>query len=60
MDPRWLNKRAMDYLDEYKKSQVQLAIPGTTSARTSWQPPPPSVYKLNLDALYQNFLHINE
>ena len=30
MDPRWLNKRAMDYLDEYKKSQVQLAIRGTT------------------------------
>ena len=51
MDPRWLNKRAMDYLDECKKSQVQLAIPGTASTRTSWQPPPPLVYKLNFDAV---------
>ena len=51
MDPRWLNKRALNYLDEYKKSQVQLvAIPVTTPARISWQPPPPSVYKLNFDA----------
>ncbi|KAL0007918.1 hypothetical protein SO802_009420 [Lithocarpus litseifolius] len=31
-------------------SKVQLAIPGTAPARTSWQPPPPSVYKLNFDA----------
>ena len=49
MDRRWLNNRAMDYLDEYKKSQVQLVVPGTTSNRTSWQPPPPSIYKLNFD-----------
>ncbi|XP_050248584.1 uncharacterized protein LOC126695819 [Quercus robur] len=41
----------MDYLDKYKKSQVQLAIPGMASARTSWQPPPPLVYKLNFDAV---------
>ena len=49
-DPRWLNKRAMDYLEEYKKSQIQLALLGTASARNSWQPPPPSIYKLNFDA----------
>ena len=40
MDPRWLNKRALDYLDEYKKSQVQLIdILVTAPARISWQPP---------------------
>lgn len=50
MDPRWLNKRAMDYLEKYKKSQIQLAVPGTASARNSWQPPPPLVHKLNFDA----------
>ena len=36
MDPKGLNKRALDYLDEYKKSQVQLAaIPVTAPARIS-------------------------
>ncbi|XP_065621034.1 uncharacterized protein LOC136063918 [Quercus suber] len=51
MDPRGLNKRALDYLDEYKKSQVQLAaIPVMAPARISWKPPPTSTYKLNFDA----------
>ena len=51
MDPKGLNKRALDYLDEYKKSQVQLAaIPVTAPARISWKPPPTSTYKLNFDA----------
>ena len=56
MDPRWMNKKALDYLDEYEKSQVQLAaIPVTAPARISWQPPPPSVYKLNFDvAIFSN------
>ena len=51
MDPRWLNKKALDYLDDYEKSLVQLAaIPVTAPVRISWKPPPPSVYKLNFDA----------
>ena len=56
MDPRWMNKKALDYLDEYEKSQVQLAaIPVTAPDRISWQPPPPSVYKLNFDvAIFSN------
>ncbi|XP_075669870.1 uncharacterized protein LOC142639598 [Castanea sativa] len=49
-DLRWLNKRAMDYLDEYKKSQDHLSILVTAPSRDFWQPPPPSVYKLNFDA----------
>ncbi|KAK4588082.1 hypothetical protein RGQ29_019178 [Quercus rubra] len=58
MDPRWLNKRALDYLDEYKKSQVQLIdILVTAPARISWQPPPPSIYKLNFDAAIFSYLN---
>lgn len=49
-DPRWLKKRAMSYLDEYKKSQDHLSIPITTPSRDFWQPPPSSVYKLNFDS----------
>ena len=49
-DRRWLNKRAMDFLDEYKKSQDHLSIPSTVLSRDFWQPPPLSIYKLNFDA----------
>ena len=27
VDPRWLNKRACDYLNEFQRSQEQLDIP---------------------------------
>ncbi|KAL0010846.1 hypothetical protein SO802_005954 [Lithocarpus litseifolius] len=58
MDPGWLNKRAVELLEEYQRSQDSLhadAVQGTTrqvtqNVGTSWQPPPQSVYKLNYDA----------
>ena len=43
-DPRGLNKKAMDFLDEYKKSQDHLSIPSTVLSRNFWQPPLPSIY----------------
>lgn len=48
-DPRWLNKRAAEYLKDCKKAQENLAIASTVSSRNVWQPPPPDVYKLNFD-----------
>ena len=32
-DPRWLNKRAAEYLEEYKKAQESLIITGTVPSR---------------------------
>ena len=49
-DPKWLKKRAADYLEEYRMAQEQLTLPSTTQPKNTWQPPPPSVYKLNFDA----------
>ena len=49
-DPKWLNQRAVEYLDEYRKVQEQMILPSTAAQpRQSWQPPPSSVYKLNFD-----------
>lgn len=40
-DLKWLNQRATDYLEEYRKAQDQLILPSTTSQpRNSWKPPP--------------------
>ena len=51
VDPRWLNKRACDYLNEFQQSQDQLDIPVQTDAGVStWKPPPDPVFKLNFDA----------
>ena len=49
-EPRWLNKRASEVLEEFQKTQVQLSISTPTSLRTCWQPPPASVFKVNFDA----------
>ena len=49
-DPSRLVKRAGEFFDEFKQSQVQLAV-STVSARTSrWTPPPSLSFKLNFDA----------
>ena len=49
-DPSRLVKRAGEYLEEFKMSQVQLAV-STVRARSSrWIPPPCLSYKLNFDA----------
>lgn len=42
-------KRARDYLDEYKETQTQLAVPTNTVRVTSWSPPSNPRYKLNFD-----------
>ena len=50
-DPTSLNKRAEEYLEEYKRSQTQLTVSPTLQLSSEvWQPPPPSAYKLNFDA----------
>ena len=49
-DPKWLNKRASDYLRDYQQAQRQLVIDATRTGRTIWQPPPQSCFKLNFDA----------
>ena len=50
-DPNCLNKRAANFLEEYRCTQVQLAAgPVVQSSRDVWKPPPQSVFKLNLDA----------
>ena len=51
-DPRWLNKRAVELLDEYKKAQARMVISNTTPrCRSYWQPPMQDVYKLNFNAV---------
>ena len=39
-DPRWLNRRAADYLEEYKKAQEHLVVLDTTPSGQQWKPPP--------------------
>ena len=50
-DPGWLNNRVRELLEEFRTA---LALMGPTygrqSTRDTWQPPPPSVFKLNFDA----------
>ncbi|XP_030924761.1 uncharacterized protein LOC115951750 [Quercus lobata] len=49
-DPNWLNKRAVEFLQEFQQAQDKLDIPATQPSVTVWQPPPTSVFKLNFDA----------
>ena len=49
-DPRWLNKRAMEYLEDYHQAQGQLQRSEINSGSEVWNPPPEPVYKLNFDA----------
>ena len=48
--PSGLTKRATDYIDEFKDSQVHLAIPVSVGAVQRWSTPSGSVYKVNFDA----------
>ena len=48
--PSGLTKRATDYIDEFKDSQVHLAIPVSVGAVQRWRPPSGSVFKVNFDA----------
>ena len=49
-DPCWLNRRAADYLEEYRKAQEQLVGSSTTPSEQHWKPPPQNMFKLNFDA----------
>ncbi|KAL0007369.1 hypothetical protein SO802_008871 [Lithocarpus litseifolius] len=50
-DPSSLNKRAVEYVDEYKQAQCHLSVrPGQQQSVDVWQPPSHSEYKLNFDA----------
>ncbi|KAL0009321.1 hypothetical protein SO802_010823 [Lithocarpus litseifolius] len=49
--PTNLNKRAEEFLEEFKHSQVSLdSSPREQLIGDSWQPPPAMEYKLNFDA----------
>ena len=49
-DPCWLNRRAADYLYEYRKAQEQLVGSSTTPSEQHWKPRPQNMFKLNFDA----------
>ena len=49
-DPRWLNKRAWDYLNEFQQSQDQLNPQLQRLTTNTWVAPTDLVYKLNFDA----------
>ena len=49
-DPKWLNKRAKEFLDEFHQAQGQLRIPVSPPGDSVWHPPLDSSFKLNFDA----------
>ncbi|KAK9988632.1 hypothetical protein SO802_028871 [Lithocarpus litseifolius] len=50
-DPSWLNNRAIEFLEEFWTASLLLGLAhGGQSFRDTWQPPPPSLFKLNFDA----------
>ncbi|KAL0014186.1 hypothetical protein SO802_001255 [Lithocarpus litseifolius] len=50
-DPRWLNNRAIEFLEEFRTASLLMGpAHGGQSFRDTWQPPPPSIFKLNFDA----------
>ena len=49
-DPKWLNKRAKELLDDFHHAQGQLWILVSCSGDSIWHPPPDSTFKLNFDA----------
>ena len=51
-DPQRLNKRAEDYLQEFREAQNLLSVQatsGSVQSRVSWSPPSGLIYKLNFD-----------
>ena len=49
-DPHWLNRRAVEYHEDYKKAQEHLTISVAAPCGQQWQPPPQNLFKLNFDA----------
>ncbi|XP_023881417.1 uncharacterized protein LOC111993828 [Quercus suber] len=50
IDPGTLNRRAAEYLQEYKHAQEQLDAEPVMNSMEAWEPPPESAFKLNFDA----------
>ncbi|XP_075650170.1 uncharacterized protein LOC142620730 [Castanea sativa] len=49
-DPKWLNQRAVEYLDEYQNAQTHINISHTKpQTGQRWKPPLSQLYKLNFD-----------
>lgn len=52
-DPQWLNRRAEDYLKEFREAQNLFSVQATSGAvqsQVSWRLPTGLLYKLNFDA----------
>lgn len=49
-DPGWLNRRAAEYLEEYKQAQVHFTISPSLAEGNVWRPPSQSLFKMNFDA----------
>ncbi|KAL0008928.1 hypothetical protein SO802_010430 [Lithocarpus litseifolius] len=59
-DPGWLNNRAREFLEEFWiASAIMGPSHGGQSSRDTWQPPPPSIFKLNFDAALFSTLNIS-
>ncbi|XP_065629483.1 uncharacterized protein LOC136067478 [Quercus suber] len=57
-DPGWLNNRATEFLEEFRTALVLMGpVHRGQSLRDTWQPPPPSIFKLNFDVAL--FLALN-
>ena len=54
-DPSRLERRARNFVEEYKQAQAHLSLPTpTTRNQQTWSPPPRSLFKLNFDAAVFN------
>ena len=49
-EPGWMNKRAEEFLEEYRKAQLVLTPSNENSGSCIWRAPPTEVFKLNFDA----------
>nr|XP_023892017.1 uncharacterized protein LOC112004019 [Quercus suber] len=49
-DPKWLNKRAKEFLDEFRQAKGQLRIHVSCPSESVWRPPSVFPFKLNFDA----------
>ncbi|KAL0007404.1 hypothetical protein SO802_008906 [Lithocarpus litseifolius] len=49
-EPGWLNRRAAEFLDEYRKAQVTLMATNVPAGSCVWRAPPSEEYKMNFDA----------
>ena len=49
-DPSRLNKRATDFLEEFREAQQHLAVRRQVDREVHWRPPPRNGFKLNFDA----------